>query len=268
VSLKQRIFLLLESSTAETRAAKVVRSFIMILIVANVVMVALETVKDIQVHLRTFFRWFEIVSVGVFTIEYLLRIWVCTASEAYKGALKGRIKYFFSPFAVVDLVAILPFYIPTLVAIDLRFIRALRLLRLLRIFKLGRYSRAARILWNVLKEKKEELGVTFSVVFILLVVASGVVYFAERETQPQVFSSIPAAMWWAVVTLTTVGYGDVYPVTTLGRIFASVIALLGVGFFALPAGILASGLLEQSRRQRGREITRCPHCGKEISQGE
>jgi len=240
----------------------------MILIVANVVMVALETVKDIQIHITSFFRWFEVVSVGVFTIEYFLRIWVCTAGETYKGALKGRIKYFFSPFALVDLVAILPFYVPAFVAIDLRFIRALRLLRLLRIFKLGRYSRAARILWNVLMEKKEELAVTFSVVFILLVVASGVVYFAERKTQPQVFSSIPAAMWWAVVTLTTVGYGDVYPITTLGRIFASVIALLGVGFFALPAGILASGLLEQSRRQRESQTIRCPHCGKEISQGE
>jgi voltage-gated potassium channel len=161
--------------------------------------------------------------------------------------------------------AILPFYLPMIITLDLRFIRAVRLFRLVRIFKMGRYSESLRLLENVFKEKKEALLITIFMVFILLVIASSLMYFVENEAQPEVFSSILKAMWWGVATLTTVGYGDIYPVTLIGKILGGAIAILGIGMFALPAGILGSGFVEQIQRTRSKSRV-CPHCGKDIDQ--
>ena len=164
---------------------------------------------------------------------------------------------------IFDLIAILPFYLPMIMLIDLRFVRVLRLFRLLRVFKLGRYSESLRTLANVLKRKKEELFITIFVVMILLIIASSLMYFIENEAQPEIFSSIPSAMWWGVATLTTVGYGDAYPVTPVGKLLGAVIALLGIGMFALPTGILGSGFVEEMQRKREKRKI-CPNCGKEI----
>jgi voltage-gated potassium channel len=188
--------------------------------------------------------------VAIFSIEYLLRLWTCNVDVTYKGRIKGRIKYFFSPLALIDLFAILPFYIPMIIPIDLRFLRVIRLVRIFRILKFGRYSASLQMLGRVLRKKKSELIVTFFVVFLLLIIASSLIYEFEREAQPEKFSSIPGSMWWAVVTLTTVGYGDVYPVTTMGKILSSFIALLGIGLFALPAGILSAGMVEEMQKKK------------------
>src|SRR5262249_49718089 len=155
----------------------------------------------------------------------------------------GRLRYVLSPMALVDLVAVLPSLIPG-GTLDLRFARSIRLFRLLRSLKLARYSRSLQTLGRVLQSRKEQLGVTRFAGMVLLVCAACSIYFAEHEAQPKSFPHIPAAMWWGVVTLTTVGYGDVYPVTALGKTIASVIAILGIGLFALPAGIVAGGFAE------------------------
>lgn len=203
---------------------------------------------------------------SVFTIEYILRLWTCTADDRFRSPIKGRIRFAATPLALVDLMAILPFYLEIIMlirALDLRFIRALRLFRLFRLFKMGRYSEALKTLGNVLKQKKEELFITVFAILILLITASSLMYFVEKDAQPEAFSSILAAMWWGVSTLTTVGYGDIYPITAIGKFLGALIALLGIGMFALPAGILASGFAEEMQKKRGKRRI-CPHCGKDI----
>jgi voltage-gated potassium channel len=167
---------------------------------------------------------------------------------------------------IIDLIAILPFYLPLLLPFDLRVIRAFRLFRLLRVLKLSRYSESMRVLGNVILSKKEELFICIFTGLVLLIVSSSVMYFIESEAQPEKFSNIPEAMWWGVATLTTVGYGDIYPVTPLGRIIGAMVSILGIGMFALPAGILASGFAEEIRRthERDERDIVCPHCGMEI----
>jgi len=176
--------------------------------------------------------------------------------------MRGRFRFALSAMPMIDLLAVLPFYLPFL-GLDLRFMRAVRLFRLFRVAKLARYSEALRTFCRVLGAKKEELGVTLFTLFLLLLLASCLAYYAERDAQPEAFSSIPAAMWWGVCTLTTVGYGDVCPVTALGKGIAAVIAVLGIGMFALPAGILGSGFVEEIQKRK-KCLQRCPHCGWEI----
>lgn len=263
--IKKRIFEILEIASPGDLVSRLFDIFIMILISLNVVAVILETVESLSFKYSSFFRIFEILSVSIFTIEYLLRLWTCTINNKFNSPIKGRIKFAMTPLAIVDLLAILPFYLPMIIPLDLRFIRVLRLFRLFRLFKMERYSEALKILGNTLKEKREELLLAFFSVLILLVIASSLMYFVENEAQPEVFSSIPAAMWWGIATLTTVGYGDVYPITPIGKLLGGIIALLGIGIFALPAGILASGFAgEILRNQEKGRI--CPHCGKDIDE--
>ncbi len=230
----------------------------------NILAVILGTVKNIETTLHRFFEIFELISIIIFTVEYILRIWTCVESEKYKNAISGRIKYTFSFMALIDLVAILPFYLPFIHGIDLRFVRVLRLLRIFRLFKLGRYSKALMTIQEVLKNKKEELTISLVLVAILLVFSSSLMYYTENQVQPEAFSSIPATFWWAVATLTTVGYGDIYPITTLGKILGGFIALLGIGMFALPAGILGSGFVERIQKNKKSEKIKCPECGNTI----
>jgi voltage-gated potassium channel len=264
-STKRRIYQVVERVDPGDRKGRAFDILIMALIVLNIGAVMLETVEDVAAPYSRFFRAFEVFSAVVFSAEYLLRLWSCTADARYRGAVKGRIRYALTPLALIDLAAILPFYLEFL-TVDLRFVRSLRLFRLLRVFKLARYSSSMRTLVRVLKAKHEELVVTLFVVFIMLIFAASAMYYVERDEQPDKFSSIPAAMWWGVATLTTVGYGDVFPVTPLGKMLGAVIAVLGVGLFALPTGILASGFAEELQRTRRREPLICPHCGLDVSE--
>ncbi len=236
---------------------------IMTLIILNIFAVILETVKSIESEYSFWLRSFELFSVIIFSAEYIMRLWLCTVDFRYKSAVKGRLKYMLSPMALIDLLAILPFYIPMIITLDLRFLRALRLMRLMRLLKIGRYSESLKKFGVVLRLKKEELGITVFIVALLLILTSSIMYYIEHEAQPDAISSIPMAMWSAVATLTTVGYGDVYPVTVLGKLLGAVIAVLGVGMVALPAGIIASGFTEQIHIEKKKTIV-CPHCGKSI----
>jgi len=256
---KKRIWEILELSKENDKQSKYFDYFISVLILLNVVAIILETEKTLVVDYKAFFIYFELFSIIIFSLEYLLRLWSCVSAEEYKNPVIGRVKYLFSPLAIIDLIAIAPFYLTFIVA-DTRILRMLRLLRLLRITKHFRYSKTFQIIINTIEKKKDELLSALILMLCLLLVCSTGVYYAENEAQPDKFSSILASMWWAVATLTTVGYGDIFPITFLGKIFGSISAIFGVGLFAIPAGLLASGFSDES--ETGNK--NCPHCGKEI----
>lgn len=262
-SVRRRTFEILEVASTGDLPSRIFDTFIMTLILLNVLAVILETVESLLLKYRAFFTLFEVFSVAVFTIEYLLRLWSCSTDKRFGDPFIGRIRFALTPFALVDLMAFLPFYLPMILPLDLRFIRILRLFRFFRVFKIARYSESLRTVGNVVKAKKEELIIVFSVMLILLILASSLMYFSEHNAQPKAFPNIPAAMWWGVATLTTVGYGDVCPISPLGKSIGAIIAVLGIGMFALPAGILASGFAEEIQKSRGNPRV-CPHCGKEI----
>ena len=250
---KKKILSTINKAEKGNRGSQVFDIFIMTLIILNVLAVITETVESLYLQYGTYFDYFEYFSVFIFSIEYIIRLWTCTLKEKYSHPLWGRLRYIFSIEALIDLFAILPFYLPLFFKIDMRVIRILRLFRLMRIFKLGRYSVAFGMIVKVVERRKEELMITITLVFVLILISSSLMYYIEHEIQPEAFTSIPATMWWSVATLTTVGYGDVYPVTPLGKILAAFIAILGIGIFALPAGILAGGFENEiSKRDRNK----------------
>jgi voltage-gated potassium channel len=260
---RKRAFEILERATVGDRTSLVVDVFILLLIVLNVVAVILESVLSIENSLRNFFYSFEVVSVAIFTIEYVLRVWCCVEDERYKSRVGGRLRFMFSFYALVDLLAILPFYIPFLLPLDMRFVRAMRLLRLGRILKVTRYSSSARLIGQALHDSKRTLVVAVGGIAVLLIVASSVLYFIEHDVQPDVFSSIPAAMWWGMATLTTVGYGDVTPITTWGKVIALLVSILGIGAIALPTAILG-GAFAECLGFGNKVKHKCPNCGTEF----
>lgn len=263
LKIKQQVHLLLDPADGGSSVDKSINSFIVALILLNTVAVILETVASIYTPYQTIFHIIEVFSVIIFSAEYILRVWSCTVMEKYRHPVKGRLKYIFSSGAIIDLLAILPFYVALNSRADLRFVRSLRLLRFFRFFKLGRYLNASKVISNVFKSKREELVLSFVITVFLIVIASCVMYYAEHDAQPEKFSSIPETMWWSVATLTTVGYGDEYPVTGLGKFLTACISILGIGMFALPAGILASGFSDEFKKLK-KEKDCCPHCGKEL----
>ncbi|MBX3267656.1 MAG: ion transporter [Acidobacteria bacterium] len=264
--LKFKIYdVLVETEDGET-IDRIVAFLLMLLIMLNVIAVVLESVDSIAASYASEFYYFEIFSVAVFTLEYLLRLWIAPLDPRYSGAVRGRIRYAFTPMAVIDLLAILPAFIPLFFAVDLRMMRVLRLFRLFRLLKLGRYVDSLDSLGRVVRAKREVLLVTTTMIVILLLFAGSLMYAAESDAQPDKFPDIPSALWWGIATLTTVGYGDVFPITPLGKLLGGAIAFLGIGMFALPAGILASGFAEEveRRRAKARAASTCPHCGEPV----
>ncbi len=243
MTLRKRTAQVLEKEFNTDRLSRFVNISLILLISFNVLAITLESVDGLLDRYALIFRLFEIFSVAVFTVEYIARVWCSIDLEDVgdRSPVIGRIKYMFTPLALVDLLAILPFYLSLYVAMDLRFLRGLRLLRL---FKLSRYSPALSALLDVIRKESEALMAAFVVLLILLMISAGGIYVLENDVQPETFGSIPGAMWWAIVTLTTLGYGDVVPVTTGGKIFGGLIGLLGIGMIALPAAIMASGFAD------------------------
>lgn len=261
MSLRKRVYEVVEVAKSDDKLSQAFDVFIVTLIGLNVIALILESVENIRDFSPKLFGVFEYISVVLFTVEYIARIWSCVENMTYKKPISGRLRFSITPLAVIDLLAILPFYIPS-TGLDLRFLRVLRMMRIFRVAKLGRYSQSLQTVRRVVTAKKEQLICALIILLLLLVIASSMLYYAENLAQPEIFSSIPASMWWAVATLTTVGYGDVYPVTTLGRLMASIIAILGIGMFALPTGIVGAGFVEEIERHK--KLIKCPHCGKEI----
>ncbi|WP_293153569.1 MULTISPECIES: ion transporter [unclassified Microcoleus] len=251
--LKTIIHEILESSESSNFYSLADDIFITCLILINVAAFIASTSPHLLHEHKVLLEHIEIISSLVFTIEYVLRLWVCTVDRRYSHPLWGRFRYSLTPLSIIDLISILPFY-ALLLFPNLSFVNLIRLLRLLRLLKMSRYSESVRTLGAVLYAKKEELIATAFAVFILLIFASSVMYFVEYEAHPKAFGSILDSMWWGVVTLTTVGYGDIYPITPLGKLLGAMLAFLGIGIFALPAGIIASGFSEEVQRRKQERI--------------
>jgi voltage-gated potassium channel len=257
---------------------------IMTLIILSVIGVMLESVPLIAEQYGLALFTFEVVAVLVFSVEYVGRLWTCTLDKRFAGAVTGRLRWARSPLAIVDLLAVLPFYLPFL-GVDARFLRVLRLLRILRLAKLQRYMKSLLLLGKVWSSRRYEIVMTTVLMLFILIISASLMYYAERGAQPEAFASIPHAMWWAIATLTTVGYGDVTPATGLGRVMGAVVAVVGIALFALPTGILGSGFVEELEKEREQERKKeerreqrnpqsgtsagggtlsCPHCGKAL----
>ncbi len=245
---------------------------VMVLIVFNVIVVIIESYKDLKAEYHGQLALFELGSVIFFSLEYLLRVWLAVYQDRLNGGtstFKAIIRYCSTPMAIIDLLAILPFYLNFVV--DLRSLRILRIMRILRILKLKRHIQSIDMIVQVFRDKWDEIGVTFFATSVLLLVAAVLMYYIEGEVQPENFPNIPATLWWAVATLTTVGYGDVFPITGMGRILSGIIAVLGIGLVALPTGILSAAFLEElqakrkkSRKKLKKEDAVCPHCGEPL----
>jgi voltage-gated potassium channel len=246
---RARWYRLLEDGFSGSRAAWWIAAGVVTLIVLNAVAVVLGSDPAHFERFFTAFHVFEVLSVGIFTVEYLMRAWVAPDNPRYEGmsAWSARLSYLLSPIALIDLLAVLPAYLGLIATIDLRYLRLMRLLRLL---KLTHYFRGLGIFITVIQSEARTLASGLFTMAILVVVAASLMYGIEHRAQPETFGTIGESLWWAVVTMTTVGYGDVYPITTVGRVLAAVIMLLGVGIVALPAGILAARFAEELQARR------------------
>ena len=247
--LRKFIYNNLHNDDYESTFSRSVNAFLILLIIGNTAAVLLESINNIYLSYQVWFDAFEVFSILVFSTEYLLRFWAIADKDPHESAWKNRWQWVRSGGAIIDLLSILPAYINFFVHIDLRFLRILRLFRLL---KLTRYFVSLQILLRVIEREKGSFQAVIFILIIMIIMAAAGVYVVENKAQPEVFSSIPASMWWAAVTLTTVGYGDVTPITPLGRFLGAMITILGVGLAALPAGILATGLANELelRKQR------------------
>jgi len=265
MTIKRSIYQLVEKGSHGKKYNLYFDYFIASLIILNVLAIAVDSLSSISAELRQGLKIFEIISLLIFTAEFLMRVYVADLSHPADSKVKSIVRFVFSPLGLIDLFSILPFYLPFLLPMDLRFLRLLRLLRFMRVFKISHYSQSLTLIGNVVKEKKAELGTTFFVAFILIVVAAFLMYFVEGKVQPDNFNDVFDSFWWALGTLSTVGYGDVYPITTLGKVISAVVSILGIGIVALPTGIISSSFIDKVAKSRlPSKTTTCPHCGKEI----
>jgi voltage-gated potassium channel len=263
-TMKKWIFRIIQPSDG-CRPGYVFDWTILTLILASVLSVFAETFVSSDSALAVF-DCIELVTSIVFSVEYALRLWTADLLHPSLSPWRARLRYVFSGLAIVDLVAILPFWVPVLFPGHLLGLRAIRLVRILRILKLNRYMEAIAVIGEVFRRKARELAASCIFIFFLMLFSSLLMYHAEHDVQPDKFTNAFAGLWWAVATLTTVGYGDIYPVTAFGRFLGAVTALLGVGLVAIPTGILSAGFVEHFSRSSKPPAPprRCPHCGKEL----
>ncbi len=245
MTLRQRTFAVLEPIGEASLASRAVDWCLMALILGNVAAIVAESVPALHDAHGLAFARFESVSLAVFATEYVARLWSCTSDPRYRQPILGRLRYAARPLLLIDLLAVLPGVL-ALRGVDLRI---LRMLRLLRLAKLTRHSAALQMFGRILHSRAAELGSTLFVMILLLVLSSALMFFLEHDANPA-FSSIPTAMWWGIATFTTVGYGDLTPITPMGRLLGGVVAVLGIAMFAIPAGILGAAFSEELQEQR------------------
>ncbi|MDK1285717.1 ion transporter [Pseudoalteromonas umbrosa] len=249
LTTRKKVYDILEHGFDGSSTSRLFSGFIVLLIILNVSAIILESYKPIGEMYHQEFLLFNIFSVVVFTLEYFARIWVSVESPLSEcsGPTKSRVKYLLSPVSLIDLLAIAPFYLSFIFAIDLRYLRMLRMIRLL---KLTHYFKGLHLFIDVFKKELPSIGAAIIIMSVLVIMSASVMYGLEHEAQPDVFDSIPSAIWWSVVTMTTVGYGDVIPVTFLGKFISIFIMLLGVGIVALPAAMLAAKFGDELRTRK------------------
>jgi len=251
--LKARTFDILQGNRSSGRAAKAFAALVIALIVLSVVSMMLETFNGLPPALLTAIGIFDVISVVVFSIEYLLRVWTGDLLFPKASHFKGKLCYIFSFMALIDLLAVLPFYIPFIISMDLRVLRTFRLLRILRVFKLNRYSQALATIGRVLKNRSSQLISTLFVLVLLIIISAVLMYNIESAAQPEKFQNIFSGFWWSIATVTTVGYGDIFPVTLEGKVLASLIGFCGIALVAIPTGIISAGFTEISREEAQRK---------------
>lgn len=253
--MRRRVHEILSDLRPGDAVARLVNLVLLSLIAANVVASVVETDAEIAARAPRFFHWFETISVAIFTVEYVLRLW--SAPRRWREAAR--------PMSVVDLVAIAPFYLDLLLpgTFDFRFLRALRLMRLFRLLRITKLADAFAALARVIQAKRPALAVSLAVVVVAMLLAAGAMYVVEHRHPGTQFTSIPRAMWWSIVTITTVGYGDMTPVTGLGQVIAGFTAFLGICALALPVGIISSGYIDEVNRKPA-NVAECPHCKRRI----
>lgn len=260
MTFRRRVYLILEPTEKRDILERIFEIILITIIVLNILAIVSESIHEIHEQYSELFHHFEVFSVIFFTVEYLFRVYSIVENKKYKNPITGRLKFIGSPMALIDLMAFFPFYLSFL-PLDLRFLRIFRLMGLLRMFKVARYLHALTMIKKVLYDRREQLVLSIIFILFILVIISTTMYYVEREAQPDKFTSIPATMWWGIATLTTVGYGDMVPITAWGRILGGLFAITGVGLLALPAGILSSGFFEMMHRAPSRK---CPHCGEDL----
>lgn len=220
-------------------------------IILNVAAITLGTVKSIDEEIGAWLHWFERFCVTVFAVEYVVRLYKAPSLERYAGK-NGRWHYVFSGYALIDFIAIAPYFVASFLGIDsdTSFLRVMRILTIFRIAKLLRYQKALGLIGGVLRSKTPELLVCGLLIGLFIFISAAILYTLESETQPQTFSSIPASLWWAVISVTTIGYGDIVPTTTLGKVVSGCMAFIGVALIAIPTSIIAGGFIEATTRQK------------------
>lgn len=267
MTLRKRLYLTLEPTIKGGKAERIFEIILITTIVLNIVAIVLHSVPEFARDHQLFFRRFEIYSLIFFAIEYVARIYSIVEDARYADPIRGRLKFALTPLAIIDLLSFLPALL-TFMPLDLMLIRIFRLLSVFRMLKITRYLHALKIFKRVIQERKEQLILSFLFIFFVLIVISFIMFYVEGDAQPGKFSSIPATMWWGISTLTTVGYGDMVPITPLGKFLGGIFAFAGVGLIALPAAILSSGFFQMlqkpMRKKKKLNENFCPHCGKEI----
>lgn len=247
-TLRQRVHLALEAGRSAGRVGLAFEIFLIVLIVANALAVSLDSVTALGAAYGRYFQYFEYVSVAIFTIEYVLRVWSAPEDPRYsERPLIDRLRYVAQPYMIIDFIAIAPAYVALFVPFaDLRILRVFRLFRLL---KIARYSPAVTTLIHVLSMERRALFGTLLLLLCIMCLCAEGMYIIEGRVQPHMFGNLPSCMYWAIITLTTVGYGDTYPITAAGRLLAGVTAIMGLGIFALPVGIIASAFVTEIHRR-------------------
>jgi len=245
---RNRLFEILEPAGAGDRVSRAWDWFMIGLILSNVALAVIVSIDTLAHHYERLFELFEVITVFIFTLEFFVRLWACPScrSGRYSGAIAGRLRFSCSPYSIIDILAFAPFFLILVFPVETHIAHVIPLLRTL---KLLRYSPAIETLATVLYNERKALIGAAIIMVILLLFSSSLLYLVEREAQPQAFANIPDSMWWGIATLTTVGYGDVTPITPLGKLIGSIVTVLGIAMFALPAGILATGFGQEIRQR-------------------
>jgi len=260
MTLQQKLYTLFEEPDTN-RASFMVNTVIYILIIISILNLMLYSVEPIRVKYGFVLDMVRHIVMPIFIVEYILRMYASGSLTQYQGIL-GKIKYALTPYAIIDLLSILP-YLLISTGFNSSFIRSLRLLRIFRLFRVRKYAIFVQLMKKILNNIKEELIVLLFYTVVIIIILSFIIYEVEHEAQPEVFSNIFQTMWWAVATLTTVGYGDMYPVTAAGKIITTIITILGIGFIAIPGGLFASEFIasiDEEKKKKQNEL-KCLKCG-------
>lgn len=261
MTIQEKLYTLFEAPN-RSRASLILNTVIYILILISIVNLMLMSVPEFQEKYGYVFIIVRNIVMPIFVVEYILRLYASGYLDKYKG-LKGKLKYAITPYAIIDLLSILPYLLINM-GFNSSFIRSLRLLRIFRLLRVRKYAIFIQLMKKIMSNIKEELIVLLFFAFVMLIILSFVVYDLENEAQPEVFTNIFQTMWWSVATLTTVGYGDMFPITTIGKIITAIITIMGIAFIAIPGGMFASEFISEIKRERDEhddKSKKCLKCG-------